>query len=122
MKNIVSILAILGFVAAQFGFVIGLLALSDGYGWGWAALIASVATLCIYYWQAREMRDAFSSRQRVVMSHEEWIGIRGFVSGFALAIAIWAGTTDSMAGRVIAAICVAVIGLCVYAGAFGRDR
>lgn len=55
-------------------------------------------------------------------TRDQWIGLRGFVSGFALAIAIWAGTTETTAGRVIAAICVGVIGLCVYGGAFERNR
>lgn len=80
----------------------------------------SVLVLAAIYWRTREPVNRPSRPRVPFATREQWIGIRGFVSGFALAIAIWAGMAETMTGRVISGIAMAVIGLCVYAGAFDR--
>ena len=109
---------ILLWLAAMLG---GVAALSMDEAWGWF-LLAPAGVILLFIHTANLLDDMTRGPRLPFATRENWIGIRGFASGFALAIAIWAGTTEGTAGRVIAAICVSIIGLCVYAGAFSRGR
>lgn len=97
----------------------GVFALSMDQPWGWFLLVPAGAVLIVIHVQ-RLWAEIADWGRLPFASRDQWIGIRGFLSGFAAAVCLWGVTIDTGVGRAMSVIGFLVIGACLYAGAVAR--